>query len=588
MRMTFMNRPKSIRSQQTAKEAPPSSLCPAGKRYPLPAQRDYAREFERLKKIVDRERQKGREIVVVMGLGFVGAVMAGVIADSVDRKTGKPGKFVIGMQRPSTRSFWKIGYLNQGIPPVEAEDLEVAPLIRRCVRQKKTLMATYTYDALTLADAVVVDVQCDYNKETLGDCRQGSADIAALEDSLRVIGGKIRPDCLVLIETTVPPGTTEYVAYPIVKKAFEERGIVQEPLLAHSFERVMPGREYVCSIRDFWRVCSGLNDEARRRVMKFLSEVLNVSKYPLTVLDRPIESETCKIVENSYRATLLAFLNEWSLFAERNGVDLIKVINAIKVRPTHSNMIFPGPGIGGYCLPKDGGLGVWSYQTLMGFDDDIFKITPLAIDINDTRALHAAELVRDALRNMGRIVAASRIAVLGVSYREDVGDTRYSGSEILVRKLTEMGADVIVHDPYVKHWWEMEKQDTYPAPGHSRSRFFRNQERLKDLVVQKDLANALRGANAVVLAVRHQSYRNLDPDEIVAMAGKPAAVIDCFGILDDSAIRRYFELGCEVKGLGRGHVKRIKDEVRGQKVQALGTARKAASAASTGKQGKNR
>lgn len=588
MRMTFMNRPKSIRSQQTAKEAPPSSLCPAGKRYPLPAQRDYAREFERLKKIVDRERQKGREIVVVMGLGFVGAVMAGVIADSVDRKTGKPGKFVIGMQRPSTRSFWKIGYLNQGIPPVEAEDLEVAPLIRRCVRQKKTLMATYTYDALTLADAVVVDVQCDYNKETLGDCRQGSADIAALEDSLRVIGGKIRPDCLVLIETTVPPGTTEYVAYPIVKKAFEERGIVQEPLLAHSFERVMPGREYVCSIRDFWRVCSGLNDEARRRVMKFLSEVLNVSKYPLTVLDRPIESETCKIVENSYRATLLAFLNEWSLFAERNGVDLIKVINAIKVRPTHSNMIFPGPGIGGYCLPKDGGLGVWSYQTLMGFDDDIFKITPLAIDINDTRALHAAELVRDALRNMGRIVAASRIAVLGVSYREDVGDTRYSGSEILVRKLTEMGADVIVHDPYVKHWWEMEKQDTYPAPGHSRSRFFRNQERLKDLVVQKDLANALRGANAVVLAVRHQSYRNLDPDEIVAMAGKPAAVIDCFGILDDSAIRRYFELGCEVKGLGRGHVKRIKDEVRGQKAQALGTARKAASAASTGKQGKNR
>jgi nucleotide sugar dehydrogenase len=586
--MTFMNRPKSIRPQQTAKEVPQSSLCPAGKRYPLPDDGDYVQEFERLKKIVDRERRKGREIVVVMGLGFVGAVMAGVIADSVDRKTGKPGKFVIGMQRPSTRSFWKIGYLNQGIPPVEAEDLEVAPLIRRCVRQKKTLMATYTYDALTLADAVVVDVQCDYNKETLGDCRQGSADIAALEDSLRVIGGKIRPDCLVLIETTVPPGTTEYVAYPIVKKAFEERGIAQEPLLAHSFERVMPGREYVCSIRDFWRVCSGLNDEARRRVMKFLSEVLNVSKYPLTVLDRPIESETCKIVENSYRATLLAFLNEWSLFAERNGVDLIKVINAIKVRPTHSNMIFPGPGIGGYCLPKDGGLGVWSYQTLMGFDDDIFKITPLAIDINDTRALHAAELVRDALRNMGRIVAASRIAVLGVSYREDVGDTRYSGSEILVRKLTEMGADVIVHDPYVKHWWEMEKQDTYPAPGHSRSRFFRNQERLKDLVVHKDLAKALRGANAVVLAVRHQSYRNLDPDEMVEMAGKPAAVVDCFGILDDCAIRRYFELGCEVKGLGRGHVKRIKDEVRGQKAQTFGTGNNAASAAKTRKQGKNR
>jgi len=186
---------------------------------------------------------------------------------------------------------------------------------------------------------------------------------------------------------------------------------------------------------------------------------------------------------------------------------------------------------------------------------------------------------------MGRIVAASRIAVLGVSYREDVGDTRYSGSEILVRKLTEMGADVIVHDPYVAHWWEMEKQDTYPAPGHSRSRFFRNQERLKDLVVHKDLDKTLRGADAVVLAVRHQAYRRLNPDEIVRMAGKPAAVIDCFGILDDRAIRRYFELGCEVKGLGRGHVKRIKDEVRGQQTRTAGAGKTAAPAPSTRKRG---
>jgi nucleotide sugar dehydrogenase len=578
---------KKTASRKPAKQGASVSVCPSGGIYPLPSEKDYDRELSRLKALVENERKKGREIVVVMGLGFVGAVMAGVIADSTDSRTGRPGKFVIGMQRPSTRSFWKIGYLNQGIPPVEAEDPEVAPLIERCVRKKKTLVATYTYDALSLADAVVVDVQCDYNKATLGDCRQGSADIAALEDSLRVIGQRIRPECLVLIETTVPPGTTEYVAYPIVKKAFEERGIDQEPLLAHSFERVMPGREYVGSIRDFWRVCSGINDEARKRVVGFLSDVLNVRKFPMTVLDRPIESETCKIVENSYRATLLAFLNEWSLFAERNGVDLIKVIDAIKVRPTHSNMIFPGPGIGGYCLPKDGGLGVWAYQTLMGFDDDIFRITPMAIDINDTRALHAAELVRDALRNMGRIVAASRIAVLGVSYREDVGDTRYSGSEILVRKLTEMGADILVHDPYVKHWWEMEKQDTYPAPGHSRSRFFRNQERLQDLVVHDDLGKTLRGADAVVLAVRHKPYRDLNPDDVVRLAGKPLAVIDCFGILDDRAIRRYFELGCEVKGLGRGHVKRIKDEVRGLGVGA-GVTRKAAASPGKQKKGTNR
>jgi len=609
------------------------STSPSGESFPLPKPEDYDKEFARLQTLVKENRALGSEIVVVMGVGFVGAVMAGIVADAehkappippfendtnpvsplekgglggisqndpdeilpptpnpVPQTTGsaapaaEPSKFVIAMQRPSPRSYWKIPLMNRGIAPVEAEDPEVAPLIARCVNEKKTLTATFTYDALTLADCVVVDVQCDYFKETLGNCREGHAEIAALEDSLKIIGEKISPKCLVLIETTVPPGTTEYVAYPILKKAFERRfqsdlqnksGNLEpqtsnlaprtlnlEPLLAHSYERVMPGREYVASIRDFWRVCSGINEEAKARVTKFLSEVLNVDKYPLTVLDRPIESETCKIVENSYRATILAFLDEWSTFAERNGVDIMKVIQAIKVRPTHNNMIFPGPGIGGYCLPKDGGLGVWAYRHLTGFEDDIFKITPMAIDINDTRALHAAELVRDALRNMGKIVAASKIVILGASYREDVGDTRYSGSEVLIRKLTEMGGEIAVHDPYVKHWPEFEKQYTYPAPGHSWARFFRNQESLTDLRIEPDMKAALKGADAVVLAVKHQAYRDLDPDKIVKMTARPFAIIDCFGLLDDVKIRRYFELGCEVKGLGRGHVKRIKDQVK--------------------------
>ena len=540
------------------------SPSPNGEVFPLPSEADYEDENKRLRKLVKQEKQKGREIVVVMGLGFVGSVMAGVVADSVDPETGDSIYSVIGMQRPSTRSYWKIPYLNKGMAPVDAEDPEVAPLIKRCVKEKKTLTASFSYDALCLADIVVVDVQCDYHKETLGDVRKGHADIEALEQSLQIIGDKIKPDCLVLIETTVPPGTTEYIAYPVIKKAFEKRGLNgSEPLLAHSFERVMPGKNYVASIRDFWRVCSGINDEAKRRVIKFLSNIINIEKFPLTVLDRPIESETCKIVENSYRATILSFLNEWSLFSERNGVDLIKVIEAIKVRPTHSNIIFPGPGIGGYCLPKDGGLGVWAYNSLMGFDDDIFKITPLAIDINDTRSLHVAQLVRDALRNMGKIVAASNIAVLGASYREDVGDTRYSGSEMIVRKLTEMGGEVVVHDPYVKHWWELEKQNTYPV-GSNRSwaRFFRSQEKLAQIVVLKSLEDAFKGADAVVLAVRHKDYLSLTPDKVFEMAGNPIVIIDCFGILDDEAIKRYFELGCEVKGLGRGHVKRIKDQVR--------------------------
>ena len=538
------------------------SISPNGEKFTLPTDEDYKQEYEKLVKLADEQRKMGREIVVVMGLGFVGAVMAGVVADSVDKDTGKSNKFVIGMQRPSTRSFWKIPFFNRGISPVKAEDPEVEPLIERCVMQKKTMIATFTYDALKLADILVVDVQCDFLKEDLGNLRSGNADISALEDSFKIIGEKISPECLVLIETTVPPGTTEYVAYPHIKKAFKKRNITSEPQLAHSYERVMPGKNYVSSVRDFWRVCSGINEESREKVSRFLSEVLNVEEYPLTVLDRPIESETCKIVENSYRATILAFLDEWSLFAETNGVDLVKVIDAIKIRPTHNNLIFPGPGIGGYCLPKDGGLGLWAYKHLLGFENDIFKITPEAININDTRALHVAQLVRDALRNMGLIVAACQVTLLGASYREDVADTRYSGSEIIVRKLTEMGADIKVHDPYVEHWWELEKQESYPAAGLSWSRFFRNQEHLSEIRMIPDLKDSLNGSDAVVIAVRHKQYLNLNPDEVVEMAGGKIAVIDCFGILDDSTIERYFELGCEVKGLGRGHINRIKDKVR--------------------------
>jgi nucleotide sugar dehydrogenase len=539
------------------------STSPGGEKFRLPEDAEYKEEYARLKGLVDQQKKEGREIVVVMGLGFVGAVMAGVVADTVDKETGKSNKFVIGMQRPSPRSYWKIPVINKGVSPIKAEDPEVAPMIERCVNKKKTMTASFTYDALSLADVLVVDVQCDFLKQELGNLRSGHADISALEESFKVIGEKIEPHCLVLIETTVPPGTTEYVAYPLIRKAFKNRGIESEPVLAHSFERVMPGRDYVRSVRDFWRVCSGVNRESRERVNKFLSEILSA---PLTVLDRPIESETCKIVENSYRATILAFMDEWSHFAETNGVDLIKVMNAIKVRPTHSNMIFPGPGIGGYCLPKDGGLGLWAYKHLLGFENDIFKITPAAININDTRALHAAQLVRDALRNMGLIVAASQITILGVSYREDVADTRYSGSEILARKLTEMGAEIKAHDPYVSHWYELEKQETYPAVGGSRSRFFRNQEQLDSFGMTEDLGEALKGADAVIFAVRHQPYLNMEPDDVVKMIGQPAAIVDCFGILEDKEIERYFELGCEVKGLGRGHINRIKDKVRKRKM----------------------
>lgn len=289
------------------------SISPEGEEFPLPKSDEYINEFERIKSLVDHARSDGKEIVVVMGVGFVGAVMAAIIANTKD-ENGNYSKFVIGCQRPSTRSYWKIPLLNRGISPVKSEDKEVDEIIKRCVLETKTLVTTYTNECLKLADIVLVDIQCDYIKCELGNVRTGETDMAALEASIKTIGEYVCPNCLVLIETTVAPGTTEFVALPLLKKAFMKRGIESTPLLAHSFERVMPGRDYVASVRDFWRVCAGCTDEAKVKVEKFLNEVINTKDYPLTVMERPIESETAKIVENSYRATILAFLNEWSLF----------------------------------------------------------------------------------------------------------------------------------------------------------------------------------------------------------------------------------------------------------------------------------
>ncbi len=536
------------------------STSPAGETFPFPNHEESRAELRRLEKRVNRARASGQEIVVVLGLGFVGTAMAAVIADTADEK-GSKSKLVIGVQRPSARSYWKIPVLNQGISPIKAEDPELAAMIRRCVLDTKTLVATHQEEALKFADVVVVDVQCNYVKSELGNVRSGTTDMEALETSFATIASYVEPETLILIETTVPPGTTEQIAYPIMKKIFQKRGIESDPLLAHSYERVMPGKNYISSVKDFWRVCSGINDAAKDKVVQFLSEVLNTENYPLTVMERPIESETAKIIENSYRATILSFMDEWTLFAERNGVDLKKVIDAIKVRPTHSNIIFPGPGIGGYCLPKDGGLGVWAYRHILGWEDNIFKVTPAAIDINDSRAMHVPQLVRDALRNMGEPIAAADILILGVSYREDVGDTRYSGSELIVRRLTEMGASIRVHDPYVESWQEIEDQDI-SDDSFGYGRFFKRQESLRTLHVDKDMWSAMNGVKAIVLAVRHKSYLDIDPEKVFNTVGKPFAVIDCFCILNDEQIERYFELGCEVKGMGRGHIQRIKEKVR--------------------------
>ena len=210
--------------------------------------------------------------------------------------------------------------------------------------------ATADASVLSAADVIIIDVHLDIPFLN----HQPKLELGGFKGAISTVARHMQQDALVIVETTVPPGTCEKVVLPILRKGFNERGLDGDRVnLAHSYERVMPGKEYLKSITNFWRVYSGINEEAALLCEEFLASFINTKRFPLTKLDSPRESESAKILENSYRAMNIAFIDEWTKFAEQAGINLLNVLDAVRVRPTHSNIRFPGLGVGGYCLTKD-------------------------------------------------------------------------------------------------------------------------------------------------------------------------------------------------------------------------------------------
>ncbi len=509
------------------------SIAPDGKEYPLPTAEDSEKEKAILKQITEEQRKLGRKIVAVQGLGFVGCVMATVVADAVDAN-GKPIYYVHGQQRTSKRSFWKVPMINTGIPPVSSSDPEVPEIFHRCVVEKQNFRATWEPYVYELADVVVVDIQLDATKPAFGEAEKGYCDLTAFREGIRTLGQHIKPDCMILVETTVPPGTCEKVVKPIIEEEFTKRGIdiaKQPPLIAHSYERVMPGAKYVASIRDFWRVYSGVNQKSIDMCKAFLTDILDVKNYPLTELESTNASELSKVMENSYRATNIALTLEWARFAEQIGVNLFTVRNAIRKRKgTHDNLLRPSLGVGGYCLTKDPVLANWSMGTLFGLEGSL-KLAINSVNINDTMPLHTIDLIKSEIETLRNI----KVAVLGVSYLENLGDTRHSPSKILVEFLRKDFALVKVHDPYVESWPEVE-----------------------EITVLTKMDEVLADADVVVFAVGHDEYRNLKPQSVIELSGKKPLIIDCSDFLSDDTIKEYLKLGCKVKGVGKGHIDSLK------------------------------
>ena len=428
--------------------------------------------------VLPEKFQLGRQTVCVQGLGFVGAAMALAIANAVDTN-GKPLYNVIGVDIPNEAGYKKSNSINEGEFPFENTDEKLEEAQKTAFRNGN-LWATTDPKYYSYADIIVVDINLDvkYTEE-----KKPLLDLELFKTAIHILGKYMKPGALLIVETTVPPGTCEKVVYPIIKEEFQNRGISEKEIfIAHSYERVMPGKDYFDSIVNFWRVYSGINEIAADKCQDFLETVISTEQFPLTRLEKTTATEIAKVLENSYRAVTIAFIEEWGRFAEAVGVDLFEVISAIRMRPTHSNMRQPGFGVGGYCLTKDPYFAPLAAREIWNLEDMDFPFSIKAVQTNNAMPLVSLNKIENLL---GGNLADTRILILGVSYRQDVGDTRYSPTEIFVREAVCRGAEIICQDPLVEYWQEMDIDVVNTIP---------------------DFTNY----DAVVFTVQHKQYLDID------------------------------------------------------------------------------
>ncbi|MDA9355723.1 nucleotide sugar dehydrogenase [Gammaproteobacteria bacterium] len=468
------------------------------------------------------KRNAGKKVIVVQGLGFVGAVMSLVCANALTEEYA-----VIGVDLANEKTYWKIKSINDGVFPLIADDPKISEFFNKSI-DKGNFLATYDPLAYSYADVIIVDINLDVEKESDIDRKLQSFDVSldGFKSAIQSIGSKCKDNVLILVETTVPPGTCEKIVKPIIENEFIRRGLsLANYHLGHSYERVMPGPEYIDSIREYPRVYSGSNAASADAVEIFLKTIIDTSICDLTRLEHTNATEMAKVLENSYRAMNIAFVVEWSRFAEEAGVDLYSMVNAIRARPTHANLMYPGIGVGGYCLTKDPLLASWARKFHFGASSDL-EMSINGVSVNDQMPKFAFNRLVQVFGD----VSGKRVAFLGVSYRGDVGDTRFTPVEPLVEMVRETGAKIVLHDPFISYWEEQK------------------------CGVESDL-NAVLVSNTdiVIISAGHSQYK-LESTIDKLMALSPALIYDTIGLFNKEQLL-VLQSKHKVSVLGRGDLK---------------------------------
>jgi UDP-N-acetyl-D-glucosamine dehydrogenase len=293
--------------------------------------------------------------------------------------------------------------------------------------------ATTSYEELRAADAVLLALPTPLS-------RQREPDLSVVESAARRLGGVLREGQLVVLESTTWPGTTREVLQPVLEEASGLRA-GESFFLAMSPERVDPGRED-WTTKTTPKVLGGITPECTRRAAALYRRAIDT----VHELTSPEAAELTKLLENIFRSVNIALVNELAILCDRMGIDIWEVIDAAATKPFGFMRFSPGPGLGGHCIPVDPFYLTWKAREF-GFYTEFIE---LAGKVNEEMPYFCRSLVSQALNHHAqRAMKGSRILVLGVSYKPDIGDLRESPALKLISLLQNAGAEVSYHDPHV-------------------------------------------------------------------------------------------------------------------------------------------